>query len=126
MNFLKGHLFVNEKLEPYVDAGILGKININKDQIRIKLEPGPVTIGIRPEMMTLLFEERDITEFEIEGIINDSAYYGDMTYYTIEVSGLESHLTISMRNTAGRRVLENGESARIGWGSESLVILEKA
>ena len=42
-----------------------------------------------------------------------------------EYSSTELEYT-SMRNTAGRRVLENGESARIGWGSESLVILEKA
>jgi spermidine/putrescine transport system ATP-binding protein len=35
-------------------------------------------------------------------------------------------LTISMRNTAGRRVLGDGESARVGWGAESLVILKNS
>ena len=126
MNFLEGHLFFDEKLESFVDAGILGKMKVKKDQITIPIEPGPVIIGIRPEMMSLLFDDRDRTEFEISGIIKDSAYFGDMTYYTVEVSGRKSYLTISMRNTSGRRVLKNGESARIGWGSESFVILEKA
>ena len=49
-----------------------------------------------------------------------------MTYYTVEVSGLDTYLTISMRYTAGRRVLAIGESTRVGWGSESLVILNKS
>ena len=49
-----------------------------------------------------------------------------MTYYTVQVPGLNSTLTISMRNTAGRRVLEDGESARVGWEAESLVILKKS
>ncbi len=52
--------------------------------------------------------------------------FGDMTYYTVQVPGLNSTLTISMRNTAGRRVLEDGESARVGWEAESLVILNKS
>ena len=125
MNFLEGHLFFDEKLESFVNAGILGEMKVKKDQITIPIKPGPVIIGIRPEMMSLLFDDRDRTEFEISGIIKDSAYFGDMTYYTVEVSGLKSYLTISMRNTSGRRVLKNGESARIGWGSESFVILEK-
>ena len=85
-----------------------------------------MTIGIRPEMLTLLFEDQDRIEFEISGVILESAYFGDMTYYTVQVTGLKSPLTISMRNTAGRRVLEDGESARVGWGAESLVILNKS
>jgi len=76
-------------------------------------------------MMSLLFEERDRTEFEISGVIKESAYFGDMTYYTVEVAGLSIPLIITMRNTAGRRVLEDGESTRVGWGAESLVILNK-
>jgi spermidine/putrescine transport system ATP-binding protein len=77
-------------------------------------------------MLTLLFEDRDRTEFEISGVILESQYYGDMTYYTVQVTGLKSPLTISMRNTAGRRVLQDGELARVGWGAESLVILKKS
>ena len=77
-------------------------------------------------MLTLLFEEQDRMEFEISGEILESAYFGDMTYYTVQVSGLNYSLTISMRNTAGRRVLGDGESARVGWGVESRVILKKS
>ena len=126
MNFIEGQLLKGGDQITTVDAGILGNVNVSPDQIPIPLNSGPVIIGIRPEMLTLLFEDRDRTEFEISGVILESTFYGDMTYYTVQVTGLKSPLTISMRNTAGRRVLDDGESARVGWGAESLVILKKS
>ena len=126
MNFIEGQLLKGGDQNTTVDAGILGNVNVSPDQIPIPLNSGPVIIGIRPEMLTLLFEDRDRTEFEISGVILESTYFGDMTYYTVQVAGLKSPLTISMRNTAGRRVLDDGESARVGWGAESLVILKKS
>ena len=126
MNFIEGQLLKGGDQNTTVDAGILGNVNVSPDQIPIPLNSGPVIIGIRPEMLTLLFEDRDRTEFEISGEILESTYFGDMTYYTVQVAGLKSPLTISMRNTAGRRVLDDGESARVGWGAESLVILKKS
>ena len=126
MNFIEGQLLKGGDQNTNVDAGILGNVNVSPDQIPIPLNSGPVIIGIRPEMLTLLFEDSDRTEFEISGVILESTFYGDMTYYTVQVTGLKSPLTISMRNTAGRRVLDDGESARVGWGAESLVILKKS
>ena len=126
MNFIEGHLLKDREQVTTVDVGILGNVNVNPDQIPIPLNPGPVIIGIRPEMLTLLFEDRDSTEYEISGVILESTYYGDMTYYNVQVNGLKSPLTISMRNTAGRRVLGVGESTRVGWGAESLVILKNS
>ena len=126
MNFIEGQLLKGGDQITTVDAGILGNVNVSSGQIPIPLNSGPVIIGIRPEMLTLLFEDRDRTEFEISGVILESQYYGDMTYYTVQVTGLKSPLTISTRNTAGRRVLDDGESARVGWGAESLVILKKS
>ena len=126
MNFIEGQLLKGGDQNTTVDAGILGNVNVSPDQIPIPLNSGPVIIGIRPEMLTLLFEDRDRTEFEISGEILESTYFGDMTYYTVQVTGLKSPLTISMRNTAGRRVLDDGESARVGWAAESLVILKKS
>ena len=126
MNFIEGQLLKGGDQNTTVDAGILGNVNVSPDQIPIPLNSGPVIIGIRPEMLTLLFEDRDRTEFEISGVILESTYFGDMTYYTVQVTGLKSPLTISMRNTAGRRVLDDGESARVRWAAESLVILKKS
>ena len=126
MNFIEGKLLKDSDQNTTLDAGILGNVKVNQEQMPVPLDSGPVTIGIRPEMLTLLFEEKDRMECEISGEILENAYFGDMTYYTVQVPGLNSSLTISMRNTAGRRVLEDGESARVGWEAESLVILKKS
>ena len=96
MNFIEGQLLKDGDQNTTVDAGILGNVKVNPDQMPIPLNSGPVTIGIRPEMLTLLFEDQERTEFEISSVILESAYFGDMTYYTVQVTGLKSPLTISM------------------------------
>ena len=34
-------------------------------------------------------------------------YYGDMSYYSIVLEGIKDPVSVSMRNTAGRKVLED-------------------
>lgn len=124
MNFIDGKLIRKTAARLEVSAPILGTVSIMPEQMPTLLPPGDVTIGIRPEMLTILFSQKDAAEFEVNGIVKDSAYYGDMTYYTIAVKGMAENLMVSMRNTAGRKVLTPGEKARVGWGAESLLILE--
>ena len=126
MNFLQGDLFRDGGDKLSVDAGILGKISLNQEQIPVPVATGPVTIGIRPEMLTVLYDKNSTAEFELNAVIMESDYYGDMTYYTVKVEQSELVLIVSMRNTAGRTVLKEGDKARIGWGSESLVILAES
>ena len=123
MNFIDGKLVKKTKTSLEVSAKTLGTVKIKPDQMPIDLDLGDITIGIRPEMLTVLFEKKDKAEFEVNGIVKDSAYYGDMTYYTIAVKGIDEDIMVSMRNTAGRKVLTQGDKARIGWGTESLLIL---
>ena len=123
MNFMEGTLKSVTEKGIEIDAGPLGAMTISPDQMPIPLEPGAVSIGIRPEMLTILFSSGDTAEIEITGTVTDTAYYGDMTYYEIAVEGLEREVSVSMRNTAGRRVLDIGETTRLGLGRESLLLL---
>ena len=54
MNFIEGQLLKDGDQNTTVDVGILGNVKVNPDQMPIPLNSGPVTIGIRPEMLTLL------------------------------------------------------------------------
>lgn len=123
MNFVDGTLLKINKNDLSVDAGPIGKVKIKPDQMPLPLKEGKVTIGIRPEMLTILFNDSDKAEITINGIVEDTSYYGDMTYYIIRIDGIEEPVTVSMRNTAGRKVLDIGEKARMGLGAESLVLL---
>ncbi|MEJ6709053.1 MAG: ABC transporter ATP-binding protein [Amylibacter sp.] len=85
---------------------------------------GPDTkAGIRPEMLTLLYDDQEASEFEVAATIADAYYVGDMTYYEVTIDGVEKPVEISMRNTAGRAVLERGAKTRVGWGNESIILL---
>ncbi len=123
MNFIPGELLKKTKTSLEVSAGPLGQAKIKAEQMPRDVPLGDVTIGIRPEMLTVLFDKKDRAEFELEGVVTNSAYYGDMTYYDIKVDALDQNLMVSMRNTAGRKILAAGDKARLGWGAESLLVL---
>jgi len=123
MNFIDGTLKSVTKKGIEIDAGPLGSMTIAPDQMPLPLKPGKVSIGIRPEMLTVLYSSKDKAEIEVSGTITNTGYYGDMTYYDVAVDGLDREVTVSMRNTAGRRVLEIGEKTRLGLGRESLLLL---
>ena len=81
-------------------------------------------IGIRPEMLTILLSDDQKAEKEVVGTVVEVNYYGDMSYYSIALDGVTEPLSVSMRNTAGRKVLEPNDKTRVGWGSESLILLD--
>ena len=65
----------------------------------------------------------DNSENEFKAKITNVSYYGDMTYYSVEMPGPDDDISISMRNTVGRHVYSVGDVVRIGWGAESIVAL---
>ena len=81
-------------------------------------------IGIRPEMLTILLSDDQKAEKEVVGTVVEVSYYGDMSYYSIALDGVTEPLSVSMRNTAGRKVLEPNDKTRVGWGAESLILLD--
>ena len=107
-----------------LDIAGLGPVEIPREQAPGGVNGGAGSVGIRPEMMTILFNEDDRAEHEVSGEVAATQYYGDMTYYSISLPGAEAPATVSMRNTAGRRILRQGERARVGWGKESVLLLE--
>ena len=57
-------------------------------------------------------------------LFSEINYYGDMSYYSIVLEGITDPLSVSMRNTAGRKVLKPNDQIRVGWGAESLILLD--
>jgi spermidine/putrescine transport system ATP-binding protein len=124
MNFLKARLAEDRGATLALEVEALGKVEIPRAQAPSGVPAGGVSVGIRPEMLTVLLAEGEHAERVATGVVEDAAYYGDMTYYTVRLDGADATAMISMRNTAGRRLLEPGDRARVGWGRESLVLLD--
>ncbi len=124
MNFLDAKLTTEQGDRLALDVAALGRVEVPSTQAPGGVKPGRVSVGIRPEMLTLLFEEGERAEREVEGEVVDANYFGDMTYYDVLLPGAQAPATISMRNTAGRRILTEGMKARVGWSPELIVVLE--
>lgn len=123
MNFLNAQVTAKTAESVTLDIAALGTVNVPFAQVPGTVDLARVDcIGIRPEMLTILFDDSDQAERAIEGVVTDTSYYGDMTYYAVRLPGHVEDVTISMRNTAGRSVVPAGSKVLVGWGAESIVL----
>ncbi len=121
MNFLPAKVeSAGERIA--VDAAGLGRFEIDAEQCPGGAKPGSSSVGFRPETLTILFDGETPRARVSEGEVVEVTYYGDMTYYGVRLDGVAEPLTISMRNLFGRRVLDQGERARVAWDPGALVL----
>ena len=121
MNFIPATVIENTNKILSLNIKSLGQLDIKTSSALKKREV--ITVGIRPEMLTILYNESDTSEYSFNASIENASYYGDMTYYEVFIEDTDIKATVSMRNTAGRPVLEIGSKARVGWGKDSITIL---
>ena len=121
MNFIPATVIENTNKILSLNIKSLGQLDIKTSSALKKSEV--ITVGIRPEMLTILYNESDTSEYSFNASIENASYYGDMTYYEVFIEDTDIKATVSMRNTAGRPVLEIGSKARVGWGKDSITIL---
>ena len=122
MNFLEARNIQETARGIRVDVEGLGSTIIPNDQAPCGIAPNS-KVGIRPEMLTLLDDDQQFVGRECKAEIVDVQYFGDMTYYEARLNGTEKVVTISMRNSSGRREHNIGSTARIGWNSDSILLL---
>ena len=123
MNFLRADLIAEISDGYEVEVEGLGRIAVSGHQVPGGAPAHTSMAGIRPEMLTLVFNDGDISESDANGKVVDTQYLGDMTYYEIALEGVDKPVTLSMRNTAGRPILEPGAAARVRWGPDSVLLL---
>ena len=121
MNFIPATVIENTNKILSLNIKSLCQLDLKTSSVLKKSEV--ITVGIRPEMLTILYNESDTSEYSFNASIENASYYGDMTYYEVFVEDTDIKATVSMRNTAGRPVLEIGSKARVGWGKDSITIL---
>lgn len=123
MNFLPAEVTARTEKGIELDVAGLGRVVIPPDQAPGGTNGRQVSVGIRPEMLTVLLSDDERAEREVTGEVVDTSYYGDMTYYVIQLPGAGEPATISMRNTADRRILKEGDKARVAWSPESVILM---
>lgn len=124
MNFFDTRLIAQKGESVELEIAGLGCVEIAGSQALANPSSSSVVAGIRPEMMTLLFDSEASGGQETSGTVVGLSYYGDITYYDVEVAGKNTPMTISMKNSVGRNILEIGDPARIGWGADAVILLD--
>ena len=122
MNFIPARVVKSRAKSIEIEVAILGKASLQTNK---KYAPGSeITIGIRPEMLTIVYDKQHEYKNAFEATINTRSYFGDMTYYDIQIGDTDIKATVSMRNTVGRPVLEPGAKTQVAWGIDSLTIID--
>lgn len=124
MNFLNATILDSSSTGVSLEIEALGRIELPVSGRGHNARTGPVTVGIRPEMLTVLYGQAVQAERVFTADVISVAYYGDMTSYDLRITGSGVTVAVSMRNTAGRPVLAVGTTTRVGWAAESVVLLD--
>jgi spermidine/putrescine transport system ATP-binding protein len=120
MNFLEGSLAHSGGYS--VDIAGLGRAEIAPEQVVGSGAAGAVSIGLRPETLSILFDDDPKSARTAQGVVDEVVYYGDMTYYDLRLDGAARPVRISMRNVVGRPVLEVGAPARVSWDPRAFTV----
>ncbi len=120
MSFLPAYLSGAE-----IEVPGLGRCEVAPDQAPGGLRDGDVSVGIRPELLSVLFESESAGR-TAPGAVEEVTYFGDMTYYAVALDGAPGPVTISMKNMPGRPILSRGDACRVAWDARSLVVFAPA
>ena len=107
MSFIDGHGQSGQ-----VEIEGLGRVSLDGTP------DGPLTVGIRPESLTLGSTPGGLS---VPGRIRDRAYYGDMTYYQVSLGSSGTLVGVTMKNRAAQEVYEVGDEVALGWEPEGLI-----
>ena len=121
MNFLPAQI-LSEGSSCEIEAQGFGRMTLGADQVMGATSGEGMSIGCRPETLTILFDGQTSTDRESMATVEEVVYYGDMTYYDVKLDGAQTAMRLSMRNVPGRPVLDIGTRARVGWSPGAMVL----
>jgi len=95
-------------------------LNLSKKQISGKNQNGKLTLGIRPELISINPLKATSKELMM-GTIKDISYFGETTYYKISCGKSNELLTVSSQNSFGQISYKVGEKVKFKIDTESVV-----
>ena len=123
MNVLPAEALEQSTGEATVHVAGLGNVNVAEDKIPQAPAGTTLCAGVRPELMSIMDNGDNTAEKQTEAVITEVEYRGELTYYDVKFEGLQQTVCVSMRNTTTRRIKQVGDTVRIGWGRDSVVLL---
>jgi spermidine/putrescine transport system ATP-binding protein len=122
MNFLPADTITEAGGLISVHIAGLGTATLTSEQCPAGVSSATGVVGLRPESLTVLFDQTAGSSLHIEATVSEVTYYGDMTYYDMLLPGAPNTVAVSMRNLPGRPVLDRGAKTNLVWDPRSLVL----
>jgi spermidine/putrescine ABC transporter ATP-binding subunit len=123
MNLFHGTLRGTVKGIARVDAGPLGILHA-LDSGACANPGSSVSVGIRPEKLTLSHEKPDGANV-IAGTVNAQAYFGDRSHYYVNVQGADRLIAVAHQNVARGLSGDDtvGRPVWLSWRPEAAILL---
>ena len=119
MNFINGKVIKDDK-KIIFETKIFGELSLSKKQISGKNQNGKLTLGIRPELVSIR-SLKATSKGLMMGTIKDISYFGETTYYKISCDKSNELLTVSSQNSFGQISFKVGEQVKFKIDIESVV-----
>ena len=119
MNFIECKVLEKGKNLKIRDS-VLGSFDLSKEQVSGVSSNDSITIGIRPEMISILPKGSKITN-SISGKVSDISYFGETTYYKIKCDIDSKIFNISAQNSFGHIDYIIGEKIKFKIDLKSIV-----
>ncbi len=119
MNFINGKVIKDDK-KIIFETKIFGELSLSKKQISGKNQNGKLTLGIRPELVSIKSLKEASKELMM-GTVKDISYFGETTYYKISCDKSNELLTVSSQNSFGQISFKVGEQVKFKIDIESVV-----
>lgn len=87
-------------------------------------ESDNVDIGIRHEQIRIDDEELQ-TDNTYDATVTNTVFKGDMISYTVRLDMVDAELSVSQLNQKYTTVFDVGESVKVGWNSENVLVYSK-
>ena len=119
MNFIECKILEKDNKLKIKDS-VLGSFDLSKEQVSGESSNDSITIGIRPEMISILPKGSKFTN-SISGKVSDISYFGETTYYKIKCDIDSKIFNISAQNSFGHIDYIIGEKIKFKIDLKSIV-----
>ncbi len=124
MNFFSGRVTGIDGDWAEVDVEGLGKINAPVRTTKFS-RGDPIVVALRPEKITLSFQQPSDCENCIGGGVHNTAYLGERSHFFVEIAGLVNPVSVSAQNKNQVSQIESqlAQAVWLSWSSSSVVLL---